>query len=87
MKKTNKSKDFTLTSFIGKGENLVMNRKQESFYLVDEIKYDLANTENEIKCEVLYSKENDKNITYLRHVPAIKVKIKRGELHSVPFQS
>jgi hypothetical protein len=87
MKKTNKPKDFTLTGFIGKGENLVTNKKQESFYLVDEIKYDLANVEDEIQCEVLYSNENDKNITYLRHVPAIKIKLKRGELQSVPLKS
>ena len=87
MKEINKQKDFTLTEFIGKGENLVKEIKKENFYLVDEIKYDSYNSEDEIDCEVLYPVENENNITYLRHKPSLIIKLKRGELQSVLLQS
>lgn len=82
----NKPKDFTTTEFIGKGENLVMDRKQENFYLVNEAEYDSAKSEDQINCEILYSIEYQESIKYYRHEPKLFDKLQRGKLQSVLLQ-
>lgn len=79
-------KDFTATNFKENKENLVINIEKEIFYLVDEIEYDTSNSEDILKCEVLYSNEEIRTVKYFKHKPAIYEYLKRKEIKSVPLR-